>query len=139
MELKSAEWVSVSPRKFLTNHDLTKLVDTSDEWITTRTGIKQRHMVSEDEGVSQMAAEAAQQALEMASVNPKDVGLIICGTFTADYKLPSAACLIQDRLGATNAGAFDINSACTGFHTFADHRSSVCKDRCIQARFGYWS
>ena len=103
------------PKKFLTNDDLTKFVDTSDEWITTRTGIKQRHMISEDESVSQMSSEAAQQALNMAGVSPEDVGLIICGTFTADFKLPSAACLIQDRIGATKAGAFDINSACTGF------------------------
>ena len=69
------------PRKILTNEDLTKFVDTSDEWITSRTGIKQRHMVSDDESLSQMASEASQQALEMAGVKAEDVDLIICGTF----------------------------------------------------------
>jgi len=103
------------PRKFLTNSDLVKFVDTSDEWIVSRTGIKQRHVVSDDESVSQMGAEASMQALNMAGVTPEEVDLIICGTFTADYKLPSAACLIQNRIGATKAGAFDLNSACTGF------------------------
>lgn len=103
------------PRKALTNFDLAQFVDTSDEWIVARTGIQQRHVVSDDESVSQMGAEASLQALKMAGVAPEEVDLIICGTFTADYKLPSAACLIQNRIGAVKAGAFDINSACTGF------------------------
>ncbi len=103
------------PKKILTNHDLEKMVDTSDDWIVTRTGIRQRHIVSEDEGVSQLAVEAARKALKQAQVSPEELDLIIVGTFTADHRLPSCACLVQSELGAHRAGAFDINSACTGF------------------------
>ncbi len=103
------------PKKILTNHDLEKLVDTNDEWIVTRTGIRQRHVLSEGESVSSMAVEAAKMALDQARLTPEEIDLIVMGSFTADHRLPAGACLVQQKLGATKAGAFDINSACTGF------------------------
>jgi 3-oxoacyl-[acyl-carrier-protein] synthase-3 len=103
------------PAKKLTNADLEKMVDTSDEWITSRTGIKERYVISGDESVSGMAVEAARTALDQAGVKPEEVDMIVTGTFTADLPLPAAACLIQDKLGAVNAGAFDIHAGCTGF------------------------
>lgn len=103
------------PKKKLTNQDLEKLVDTSDEWIVTRTGIRERYVISGDESVSDLGVEASRQALEQAGVDPAEVDLIVVGTFSADYRLPSCACMIQDKLGAVRSGAFDVNSACTGF------------------------
>jgi len=103
------------PRKVLTNHDLEKMVETSDEWISERTGIRQRHVVSESETVSSMAVAAAKEAMAMAGIGPLDLDLIVMGTFTADHRLPAGACMVQAELGASRAGAFDINSACTGF------------------------
>jgi len=106
---------SYLPRKVLTNQDLEKMVDTSDEWITTRSGIKERRIVSEGESWSSLATEAAKKALEMAQVEPRDLDLIIAGTFTADMPLPSGACLVQNNLKAYKAAAFDLAAACTGF------------------------
>jgi 3-oxoacyl-[acyl-carrier-protein] synthase-3 len=103
------------PKKVLTNADLEKMVDTNDEWIVSRSGIRSRHIISGDETVSGLAVEASKQAMERAGVTPEEIDLIVMGTFTADHLLPSSACLVQDKLGAINAGAFDINSACTGF------------------------
>ena len=103
------------PGKILTNADIEKLVDTSDEWITTRTGIKERRIASEGEYTSTFAAEAARRALEMAGVHPEEIDLIILSTVTPDFPFPSTACIVQDLIGAKNATAFDLSAACSGF------------------------
>lgn len=103
------------PRRALTNADLEKMVDTSDEWITTRTGITTRYIAGPGENTSQLATKAARNALEMASLEPEELDLVIVATITPDMTMPSAACLVQNELGAVNAGAFDLNAACSGF------------------------
>jgi 3-oxoacyl-[acyl-carrier-protein] synthase-3 len=105
------------PPRVVTNDDLAKTVDTSDEWIVQRTGISQRRWVEEGQNCSHLATEAAQKAIEAAGIEAKDLDLIIVGTLTADYLMPSCACLVQRDLEATGAGAFDVQSACTGFLT----------------------
>ncbi len=109
-------WGMSVPPKVLTNDDLSKIVDTNDEWIRDRTGIRQRHIV-EDESQSSatLGFEAAFQALRVANLRPSDVDLIICSTSTPEHIFPATACLIQDQLGATRAGAFDLLAACSGF------------------------
>jgi 3-oxoacyl-[acyl-carrier-protein] synthase-3 len=106
---------SALPGKILTNAELERLVDTSDEWITTRTGIKERRIADEGEYTSTFAAEAGRRALAMAGVQPEDIDLIILSTVTPDFPFPSTACIVQDILGATRATAFDISAACSGF------------------------
>jgi 3-oxoacyl-[acyl-carrier-protein] synthase-3 len=108
---------SCAPARVMTNHDFEALVDTSDEWIVQRTGIRERHFVGEGEATSDMCLVAARQALENAGLEPADLDLVIVGTLTPDYLLPACSCLVQDRLGARNAGAFDVAAACTGFLT----------------------
>ncbi len=103
------------PKGVLTNADLEKMVDTSDEWITTRTGIRQRHKAADSEYTSQFAVAAARQAIERARLEPSDVDLLICATVTPDQILPSTGCLVQAELGAHRAAAFDIVAACSGF------------------------
>lgn len=103
------------PEGVLTNADLEKLVDTSDEWITTRTGIKERRKASKEEYTSLFAVKAAKQALERAGVSPEEIDLIVCGTTTPDQILPSTACIIQRELGCHNAGAYDVVAACSAF------------------------
>lgn len=103
------------PEGILTNADLEKLVETSDEWITTRTGIKQRRKAADDEYTSQFAVKAGRQALERAGIDASEVELLICATTTPDQILPSTGCLIQAELGANNAAAFDLFAACSGF------------------------
>lgn len=103
------------PDRILTNSDLEKMVDTTDEWITTRTGIKQRHVAESGEYTSQFASRAALTAIERAGIKPQDLDLVICATVTPDQILPSTACLIQAEIGASNAAAFDISAACSGF------------------------
>jgi 3-oxoacyl-[acyl-carrier-protein] synthase-3 len=103
------------PSKVITNADLEKLVDTSDEWITTRTGIKERRVLEEGKGNADMAYRAAVRALEDAGLEPKDVEAIIMGTVTPDYPFPSSACVLEDMLGARGAFSFDVNAACSGF------------------------
>lgn len=106
---------SALPTKILTNADIEQLVDTSDEWITTRTGIKERRIAAEGEYTSTFAAEAARRALSMAGVHAEEIDLIILSTVTPDFPFPSTACIVQDILGATNATAFDLSAACSGF------------------------
>ncbi len=106
---------SYVPEKVLTNTELEKRIDTTDEWITTRTGIKERRIAGDDEHTSDMAAHAAQRALERAEVDPAEVDLIILATITPDMPFPATACLVQEKLGAHNAAAFDIEAACSGF------------------------
>jgi 3-oxoacyl-[acyl-carrier-protein] synthase-3 len=103
------------PEGVLTNADLEKLVETSDEWITSRTGIKERHKAAEGEYTSQFAVRAAQQAIERARIDPAEIDLLICATVTPDQILPSTGCLIQTELGAHRAAAFDLAAACSGF------------------------
>jgi len=106
---------SYVPEKVLTNQDLEKMVDTSDEWITTRTGVKERRITSNGEASSTLATHAAQRALEMAGISPEELDLIIVGTITPDMIFPSVGCLLQDKIGAKRAVAFDIFAGCTGF------------------------
>lgn len=103
------------PDRVLTNDDLATMVDTSDEWIRTRTGMVERHIAREDEPTSEMAETAAQRALEAAGASADSVDLLIVGTITSDMIMPSTACRLQDRLGLKRAACFDISAACSGF------------------------
>jgi 3-oxoacyl-[acyl-carrier-protein] synthase-3 len=106
---------SYLPEKVLTNADIEKMVDTTDEWIAARTGIRQRHIAGEGETTCDLAEGAAAAALEAAGVSAKDIDLLIVGTTTPDLVFPSTACLLQARLGANGCAAFDVNAACSGF------------------------
>lgn len=106
---------SAVPDRVLTNLDLEKMVDTSDEWITTRTGIKERRIAAEGEYTSTFATKAAERALEMAGVRAEELDLIIVGTVTPDFPFPATSCLVQNNLKAVNAAAFDVTAACSGF------------------------
>jgi len=106
---------SYVPSKILTNHDLEKMVETSDEWITTRTGIKERRIAAETEYTSTMAAKAAERAMKMAGVTGADIDLVIVATITPDMPFPATACLVQEKIGAKRAAAFDLEAACSGF------------------------
>ncbi|MEO1844596.1 MAG: beta-ketoacyl-ACP synthase III [Akkermansiaceae bacterium] len=106
---------SYLPEKVLTNADLEAMVDTSDEWITSRTGIKERRIAAEDEFTSHMAIKAARNALEQAELDPGELNLIIVATITPDTLTPATACYVQKSLGASSAVAFDISAACSGF------------------------
>jgi len=103
------------PEGILTNADLAKLVETSDDWITSRTGIKQRRKAAPGEYTSLFAVRAARQAIERARLDPADIDLLLCATVTPDQILPSTGCIIQAELGANNAAAMDIVAACSGF------------------------
>ena len=106
---------SFLPEKVLTNKDLEGMMDTSDEWIRERTGIKRRHIAAQDETTASMALEAARRALEMADTDPSEIDLIVVGTCTPDKVIPSVACIVQRRLGIKGCGALDVNAACSGF------------------------
>lgn len=106
---------SFAPERILTNDDLAHLVDTSDEWITTRTGIKVRHVTSDDESTAYLATEAGKRALEYAGIEGKDLDLIIVATITPEMPFPSTACFVQEALGAKKAWVFDLAAACSGF------------------------
>lgn len=103
------------PEKVITNHDLEKMVDTTDEWITARTGIKERHIVAEGQTTTDLAYEASIKAMEMAGVTKDEIDLIVLATTTPDRIFPSTACLLQDRLDIHGAAAFDVQAVCTGF------------------------
>ena len=104
------------PSKVLSNADLEKMVDTSDEWILKRTGISERRIAAKDESTSDMAAKASKIAIERAGLEPSDIDLVVCATVTPDYfNMPATACLISDKLGIKNVQAFDISAACSGF------------------------
>ncbi len=106
---------SAVPERILTNADLEKMVDTTDEWITTRTGIKERHIAGEGEYTSTFATLAAERALQMAGIAPEEIDLIVMATVTPDYPFPATSCIVQHNLGAVKAAAFDISAACSGF------------------------
>ncbi|OAH59428.1 MULTISPECIES: beta-ketoacyl-ACP synthase III [Bacillaceae] len=103
------------PENVLTNADLEKKMDTSDEWIRTRTGIEERRIAGDDIDTSYMAMKAAEKAIENAGIHPEEIDLIITATVTPDYRFPSVSCLIQHEIGAVNAAAMDISAACAGF------------------------
>lgn len=108
-------WGKYVPRRVLTNEDLSRMVDTSDEWIRTRTGIRERRLAEDGETTATMATKAAQAALEVARLSPTDLDLIIVATATPDHLFPATACLVQDALGADQAAAFDLSAGCSGF------------------------
>lgn len=108
-------WGMSVPEPVLTNADLSKMVDTNDQWIRERTGIRERRIARENQSTASLAAEAALKALQVANLKPADLDLIICSTSTPEHIFPATACLVQDHIGATKAGAFDLLAACTGF------------------------
>jgi 3-oxoacyl-[acyl-carrier-protein] synthase-3 len=108
-------WGKYTPPNILTNEDLAKTVDTTDKWIREMTGIQQRHIVSSKETTAMMGLHAAREAIEVADVNPNDIDLVIVATATPEYIFPATACLIQDALGASRAGAYDLEAGCSGF------------------------
>jgi 3-oxoacyl-[acyl-carrier-protein] synthase III len=103
------------PKRILTNADLEKMVETTDEWIRSRTGIERRHIVSEDETNLDLCEQAARNAMDMAGVGPADIDFVIVGTTTPDQVFPNMGCLLQRRLGISGPPAFSIEAACTGF------------------------
>jgi 3-oxoacyl-[acyl-carrier-protein] synthase-3 len=106
-----------APARVLSNADFEKLLDTSDEWIVQRTGIRERRVAAEGQATADMCVEAATRALQAAAVEPESIDLVVVGTLTPDFLLPACSCLVQTRLGCTRAGAFDVAAACTGFLT----------------------
>lgn len=108
-------WGMYVPQRVVTNDDLAQMVDTSDEWIRSRTGIEQRYIAGSHESTTQMAIEAAQAALRVADADPREIDLIIVATATPNHAFPSSACGVQNALGATRAGAFDLSAGCSGF------------------------
>jgi 3-oxoacyl-[acyl-carrier-protein] synthase III len=125
---------SYLPEKILTNHDLSKLVDTSDEWIVTRTGIRERRIAADDQSASDLALAASRRALEAAGIKPDQLGLIIVATTTPDMIFPSTACILQTKLGAHGFPCFDVQAVCSGFVyalTVAD--LFVCSRQCRYA------
>jgi 3-oxoacyl-[acyl-carrier-protein] synthase-3 len=106
---------SYVPEKILTNADLSRMVNTSDDWITTRTGIKERRIAAKDETTSDMAAKAALRAIGQAKISPKEINLILVATATPDMLFPATACFVQKKIGATNAACLDVSAACAGF------------------------
>jgi 3-oxoacyl-[acyl-carrier-protein] synthase-3 len=108
-------WGMAVPEKILTNNEIAKIVDTSDEWILERTGIQERRIAGEEDTSASLATTAALRALQLANVSPRDVELIIVSTSSPEHIFPSTASLVQNRIGAIDAGAFDLSAACTGF------------------------
>ncbi len=106
---------SYVPQRILTNAELEKMVETSDDWITSRTGIKQRRIAAADEYTSDMATKAALRAMERGGITPEQIDLIVVATITPDMPFPATACLVQQKIGASRAAAFDIEAACSGF------------------------
>jgi 3-oxoacyl-[acyl-carrier-protein] synthase-3 len=106
---------SYVPEKVITNHDLEKLVDTSDEWIYSRTGMRERHIAAEGQAASDLGAEAAKRALADAGIGAEEIDLLIVATLSPDMFFPSTACFVQDKIGAKNAFCFDLGAACSGF------------------------
>jgi 3-oxoacyl-[acyl-carrier-protein] synthase-3 len=114
------------PERVMTNEDFTRIVETNDEWITQRTGMKERRIAENGQATSDLAVEASRSALAAAGVAPQDVDLVICATITADNVLPSTACWIQDRLGCKSAGAYDLTAACSGhIYALAQARAAI--------------
>src|SRR3989339_210640 len=104
-----------APEKILTNKDLEKMVETTDEWIKTRTGMSERHIADEKTATSDLATQAALRAIEMAKIKPEEIDIIMVGTVSPDMAFPSSACFVQNNIKATKAAAFDLSAACSGF------------------------
>lgn len=115
LKAKIAGTGSYLPERVLTNADLEKMVDTSDEWISTRTGIKERRIVNEDQAASDLAYEASKKAIQAAQVKPEELDMIIVATITPDMVFPATACVLQEKLGVKGIAAFDLEAACSGF------------------------
>lgn len=118
MKFKSVGIISLGayvPENIMTNIDFEKIIDTTDEWIRTRTGIEERRFCSPEQATSDLCIEAAKKALANANLTPEDIDMIIVATCTPDYQLPSTACIVQKKLGAVNAAAYDLNAACSGW------------------------
>lgn len=115
LQTKIAGTGSYLPERVLTNADLEKMVDTSDEWISTRTGIKERRIVNEDQAASDLAYEASKKAIQAAQVKPEELDMIIVATITPDMVFPATACVLQEMLGVKGIAAFDLEAACSGF------------------------
>ena len=122
---------SFLPENILTNQDLEKMVDTSDEWIVTRTGISERRIAPDDMGTTHMGSEAARAAMADAGIGPEEIDLIIAATFTGDMPMPACACLLQNELGAVNAAAYDLAAACSGFV----YALATAKDGILSGRY----
>ncbi|MCI0399914.1 MAG: ketoacyl-ACP synthase III [Gammaproteobacteria bacterium] len=120
---------SYLPERVLTNADLEKMVDTSDEWISMRTGVRKRHIAAEDETTCDLAEHAARRALEAAGITAGEIDLIVVGTTTPDMVFPSTACLLQQRLGIHGCAAFDLQAVCTGFIYALDIADKFVKSR----------
>ena len=125
-------WGMSVPESVLTNDDLSKMVDTNDEWIRNRTGIRERRIAGDDETTASLAVDASIKALQVANLHPTDVDLIICSTSTPEHIFPATACLVQDRIGANKAGAFDLLAACTGFIYAINMAAQSIRSRSIQ-------
>ena len=108
-------WGMSVPDRIVTNQEIAQIVETSDEWIVSRTGIRERRIANEDDTTASLATKAALKALSVANVHPSSIDLIIVSTSSPEYLFPATACLVQDRLGANHAGAFDLLAACSGF------------------------
>src|SRR4030067_3803465 len=108
-------WGMAVPNKVLTNFELSKFVETSNDWIVDRTGIHERRIANDDETTASLATDAAIKALDMANLDPSKVDLVIVSTSSPEHLFPATACLVQDRIGASRAGAFDLSAACPGF------------------------
>lgn len=118
MKFKSVGIISLGayvPENIMTNFDFEKIIDTTDEWIRTRTGIEERRFCSPEQATSDLCIEAAKKALANANLTPEDIDMVIVATCTPDYQLPSTACIVQKKLGAVNAAAYDLNAACSGW------------------------
>ncbi|MBN2385990.1 MAG: ketoacyl-ACP synthase III [Anaerolineales bacterium] len=125
-------WGCAAPEKILTNADLEQIVDTTNEWILERTGIHERRIAREDESTASLGLKAAWRALEMANIKPGEIDLIICATSTPEYIFPATACIIQDKLGASRAGAFDLSAACSGFIYGLNMGSQAIRSEALQ-------
>ncbi|MGB9673347.1 MAG: beta-ketoacyl-ACP synthase III [Anaerolineales bacterium] len=124
-------WGMAVPETILTNQELEKIVETNDEWIVSHSGIRERHIAQDWQTTSSLAAEAAIKALEMASVHPSEVDLIIVATSSPDQIFPATACIVQDLIGAKQAGAYDLSAACTGFVYALDMASNAIRSGSI--------
>ncbi len=126
------------PERIVTNDELAQRVDTSDEWITQRTGIRQRHVAGDNEFTSDLATKAGLKAIEAAGLSPQDIDLIVLATTTPDRTFPAAATTVQKNLGITHGAAFDIQAVCSGFVFAVATADSHLKKRFGQARAGDW-
>lgn len=127
MGIKIAGVGSYTPEKILTNAELESMVDTTDEWITTRTGIKERRIADDETATSDLAYEASLKALEMAGLAPEDIDMISVASISADYVFPSTACVLQSKLKAKNAMCYDLQAACSGLLYSLEVSSNVLR------------